>query len=79
MPKRFPDRAIGRFLPAMLACLDTVLKPGEDCAAFILAATAAALRKAEAAKKAATGWTGCLLRPTGQGDRVQVLWWRRET
>jgi hypothetical protein len=47
MPKRFPDRAIVRFPPGMLARLDTVLKPGEDRGAFILAATAAALRKAE--------------------------------
>jgi hypothetical protein len=31
----------------MLARLDAVLKPGEDRAAFILAATAAALRRAE--------------------------------
>jgi hypothetical protein len=47
MPKRFPDRAIVRFPPGMLTRLDAVLKPGEDRGAFILAATAAALRKAE--------------------------------
>jgi hypothetical protein len=47
MPKRFPDRAIVCFPPGMLARLDTVLKPGEDRATFILAATAAALRRAE--------------------------------
>lgn len=47
MPKRFPDHAIVRFPLGMLARLDAVLKPGEDRAAFILAATAAVLRKAE--------------------------------
>ena len=25
-----------------------------------------------------TGRPGARLRPTGQGDKVQVLWWRRE-
>jgi len=25
-----------------------------------------------------TGWPVARLRSTGQGDRVQVLWWRRE-
>jgi hypothetical protein len=47
IPKRFPDRAIIPFPPGILSRLDAVLKPGEDRAAFILAATAAALRKAE--------------------------------
>ena len=48
MPKpRFPDRAIVRFPPGMLARVEAVLKPGEDRGAFILAATAAALRRLE--------------------------------
>jgi hypothetical protein len=47
MQKRFPDRAIVRFPLGMLARVDAVLKPGECRAAFILAATAAALRKIE--------------------------------
>ncbi len=47
MQKRFPDRAIVRFPAGMLARLDAAQKPGEDRSAFILAATAAALRKAE--------------------------------
>jgi hypothetical protein len=45
--KRFPDRAIIRFQPGMLARRDAMLKPDEDRVALILAATAAALRKAE--------------------------------
>jgi hypothetical protein len=47
MQKRFPDRAIVRFPPGMLARVEAVLRPGEDRGAFILAATAAALRKIE--------------------------------
>jgi hypothetical protein len=47
MQKRFPGRAIVRFPPGMLARVEAVLRPGEDRGAFILAATAAALRKAE--------------------------------
>ncbi len=47
MQKRFPDRAIIRFPPGMLARVEAVLRPGEDRGAFILAATAAALRKIE--------------------------------
>jgi hypothetical protein len=47
MQKRFPDRAIVRFPPGMLARVEAVLKPGECRGAFILTATAAALRKAE--------------------------------
>jgi hypothetical protein len=47
MQKRFPDRAIVRFPPGMLARVEAVLKPGECRAAFILATTAAALRKLE--------------------------------
>jgi hypothetical protein len=40
MPQRFPDRAIVRFPPGMLARVRAVLCPGEDRGAFILAATA---------------------------------------
>ena len=47
---RFPDRAIVRFPPGMLARVEAVLKPGEDRGAFILAATAAALRRLEREK-----------------------------
>jgi hypothetical protein len=47
MPKRFRDRATVRFPPGMLTRFDAVLKPGADRVAFILAATAAALRRAE--------------------------------
>jgi hypothetical protein len=47
VPKRFPDRAIVRFPPGMLDRVAAVLKPGEDWSRFILAAVAAALRKAE--------------------------------
>jgi hypothetical protein len=47
MQKRFPDRAIVRSPPGMLARVEAVLRHGEDRGAFILAATAAALRKVE--------------------------------
>jgi hypothetical protein len=55
--KRFPERVIVRFPPGMLARVEAVLRPGECRAAFILAATAAALRKVER-KQAASSASG---------------------
>jgi hypothetical protein len=56
MQKRFAGRAIVRFPLGMLARVKAVLKPGECRATFILAATAAALRKVE--QKRAAPWLG---------------------